>query len=118
MLIKTVLKNYGIFLKTQNKDYFLLETKSAKSQPTKVQPNNQEPTRTRILSYLEELLTIDKYAGVNIKHIIMNMTPTYFKTSKILIPCHIFKSHIWHCFPVLLRFELIGYILPYGLCAT
>lgn len=74
--------------------YFFVETKSAKSHPIKVQPNIHEPTRTRILSYLEESLTIAKYVGAIIKHTKMKMATAYFKISKILIPCHIFKSHI------------------------
>ena len=98
--------------------YFFAETKSANSHPTKVQPNIHEPTRTRILSYFEELFIIAKYAGVIIKHTNMNMTAAYFKISKILIPCHIFICRILPLFLILLRYESIDYILPCGQCVT
>ena len=63
--------------------YFFALMNSANIHPINDQPNISDPTRTRILSYLEQSFADAKYAGAKTIHTRTIIATIYFNTNKI-----------------------------------
>jgi len=115
--------------------YLRIAQYNAHNHPIIDQPNNQLPRRTACMSGLPLPFWRAIHDGANITPINNIAHATYFIHNIISIPYILLYikggvllppldsfgriiDHILHCCPVLLQYESVDCISPYGLCAT